>query len=674
MFQQYTERPERALVEGTHLLEGDGCLPNFFHYVWKKRHNSVHAQHDLKVPSTVVYSDGFPKEWHVVTKQGDLEMRIGKEIVLKDILKDMCTHGGKMVTEDGMVVAWYMFKVLQEDGTYRPAVEYFDRRGLDLFLHGKVVRRDGFLQKFIFPESKRNVVLQAIWSPNPATQVIGKRENNLCFYDRRHTMAERVTTYEGPIHHSREAFVAPHIQWQLKQLCKEFVDHFLNTEHAAIQRMVLYFKVDGDSDVWVLWCSSVRIHAYGPKNPLDLCIEYMSGDCIEESHYPHTLSLMEGAEPEYGTEDEYDRTVNVTQRKADRGVAYNPKPPSLGPTTAYAQLKQFGFSEKTKARRLVLEQVRNGTYKPPHKRSYAEGVAPVLPPIQMEQTAAGAPGEPAALVPGQGGTPSGTRAATPKSGAPVPHPPSASTANNPGSLGNNAMMNALGEFSPYMGYRNVRRHSMLGGSKSTGLVRLKTTEPVDGDGDEWEVLLAPQAKPSARYYWDLVSIALHSKYLGEMAKEYEFQQWINLYGTIATAKQQQQNAAFSIVSMTSGLFNVVGASLISYLATVQVTVRRISNSVNPNVDICANYIGGDKHGSYVTLQIGKQQSTSVLWTKMREFAKQFFTARIAALKVTYEKYKQRALKRELVRLGRWVEAMPANDTAPHRHGTRMLAA
>eukprot|EP00754_Rhynchopus_humris_P044682 Rhum_TRINITY_DN4325_c0_g1::Rhum_TRINITY_DN4325_c0_g1_i1::g.13907::m.13907 len=208
---------DRGLIDGTHSLEGNGCIPSFYHYVWKRRHNTVSTEHELKVPSTVVYSDGFPKEWYVVNKQGEIDRRIGKDINTKEMLRDMCTHGDKLISEDGCVVAWYVFKVPQVDGAHKPGVQYFDRKGLDHFLFGKTVRPDGFLQKFIPPDGKHNVVIQAIWSPNPAAQLVGKRENFYCFYDRRRTMVERVATFEGPIHYSREAFVAPHVQWQVKR-------------------------------------------------------------------------------------------------------------------------------------------------------------------------------------------------------------------------------------------------------------------------------------------------------------------------------------------------------------------------------------------------------------------------------------------------------------------------
>eukprot|EP01059_Diplonema_ambulator_P017146 TRINITY_DN29125_c0_g1_i1.p1 TRINITY_DN29125_c0_g1~~TRINITY_DN29125_c0_g1_i1.p1 ORF type:complete len:354 (+),score=42.83 TRINITY_DN29125_c0_g1_i1:3-1064(+) len=338
------------MVEGCHVLEGDGCIPNFCHYVWKKKHSSVYNQHELRVPSTVVYSDGFPKEWFVVTKQGEFERRVGKDINTKEILKDMCLHYNRQVVEEGSIVAWYMYKL---PGVEKPVVEFFDRKGLDVFLHGDVIRRDGFLQKFVLPDGKRNVVIQAIWSPNPAACVVGKRENKLCFYDRRHTMTERAITYEGPTHYSQEAFVAPHIQWQVKRLCQEFVDHFYNTDHIPIKRMVLHFKVDYDSEVWILWASSMRIVSYGKRNPLHLGVEYLSKyDVGQTAVDPQHVSLLEGSSGDYANVEEHGREILRDAAAAEKSpeearnnvFTYNPTPPSLGPLgDVYSSCHKFNM-------------------------------------------------------------------------------------------------------------------------------------------------------------------------------------------------------------------------------------------------------------------------------------------------------------------------------------------
>jgi hypothetical protein len=66
-------------------------------------------------------------------------------------------------------------------------------------------------------------------------------------------------TYEGPSHFSEEGSCAAHTKVEIKDICKEIVSHFYNTEHKYITRMVLYFKVDERDQIWLLWCGSLRV-------------------------------------------------------------------------------------------------------------------------------------------------------------------------------------------------------------------------------------------------------------------------------------------------------------------------------------------------------------------------------------------------------------------------------
>ena len=99
----------------------------------------------------------------------------------------------------------------------------------------------GILQRFVPPNGKQNLTIQAVWSPH--VTLVEKRQNVYGLCDKRFAIFERVVTYEGPTHFSRQAFVAPHIEAQIKGICDRFTEHFYNTEHMNISRMVLYFKV-----------------------------------------------------------------------------------------------------------------------------------------------------------------------------------------------------------------------------------------------------------------------------------------------------------------------------------------------------------------------------------------------------------------------------------------------
>ncbi len=62
---------------------------------------------------------------------------------------------------------------------------------------------------------------------------------------------------------------SPHLEKDIKKICDLISSHFYNVEHKQITRMVLYFKVDSQSTLWLQWASSIRI-ASGTERPLEL--------------------------------------------------------------------------------------------------------------------------------------------------------------------------------------------------------------------------------------------------------------------------------------------------------------------------------------------------------------------------------------------------------------------
>eukprot|EP01065_Artemidia_motanka_P030298 TRINITY_DN3630_c1_g2_i1.p1 TRINITY_DN3630_c1_g2~~TRINITY_DN3630_c1_g2_i1.p1 ORF type:complete len:750 (+),score=279.79 TRINITY_DN3630_c1_g2_i1:664-2913(+) len=210
-----------------------------------------------------------------------------------------------------------------------------DHRGLKDFLYSRISRPDGVLQKFITPEGRHNEVVQAVWSPCGAVQLVTKRQNTHAHNDRRTSMHDRSVTFEGPTHLSREAFLAPHIQWLVKRQCGRFIMHFHSTEQVHIQRMVLHFKVDGDGELWLLWGSSVRIHRAGREHPLDLTNPYVSAESVNRWRVTQRRSkgelpanLVDGSGPDFGTVDEEDERIAqlLSEAKAESDFKVIPTP------------------------------------------------------------------------------------------------------------------------------------------------------------------------------------------------------------------------------------------------------------------------------------------------------------------------------------------------------------
>eukprot|EP00755_Sulcionema_specki_P026924 Sspe_Gene.86769::Locus_57538_Transcript_1_1_Confidence_1.000_Length_2085::g.86769::m.86769 len=289
----------------------DTVITNFFHFLWKRKNNLPEHESNgvtLRIPNTVCYEHNFPKGWYC-TSQNGIMRRTGKDIDTKAVCEAMSkspTRGMSSVESEGSkasgrkappvspsaaadddgngeIVAMYLEKRHgAKDDVF--SLEYLNRKGLREFLtrgssKGEEIEyatkpRNGFLQQFIRPHGGHNSLIQVVWSRHLC--LIEKRQNIHPLYPtaraasaQQLSLWERAVTYQGPSSYSCQAYVAPNVISSIKAACHEIVTHFMEIEHRAIDRMVLYFKTDADCNLWLLWCSAIRLSgtAHGPLVP-----------------------------------------------------------------------------------------------------------------------------------------------------------------------------------------------------------------------------------------------------------------------------------------------------------------------------------------------------------------------------------------------------------------------
>ena len=166
-------------------------------------------------------------------------------------------------------------------------IEYFDREGLKAFLaHGRK-NQTGILQRFMQPTGggTHNSLIQAIWTPNLC--LMERRRTKQSLQDARFGLYERTVTFEGPdVHSASKPIRGTVLGNKIKHLCNEMVRHVSEVTGAdnrkrsrggsrsrdttatqvlaapmadRLSRMVVYFKVDINDDIWVLFTSSLRL-------------------------------------------------------------------------------------------------------------------------------------------------------------------------------------------------------------------------------------------------------------------------------------------------------------------------------------------------------------------------------------------------------------------------------
>ena len=291
-----------------HQLEGDGLLPLLYDHLWKSDKTREHRLRDAMIPDTVVFEHNFPRAWYTYDlKAQEIVKRAGKLLDSHSIYKFFGTE------EKGCdIVAQFYYKsttVPVTQLTPRPpsgrarspgsnqrtnkeaeeelttSVEFFTKEQLFNFIHTVKVKPDGVLQKFLVSKgessARRSSQIQAVWSP--LVTLIYKRTNKHRINDKVIPVADRAATFDGPPHCSEESIVADSTKTRITDLCEKIVHHFFVTEHKSITRIILYFKMDDQDRIWVLWASSLRIGG-DRLNPSYLRVPLQLGMRVENSN------------------------------------------------------------------------------------------------------------------------------------------------------------------------------------------------------------------------------------------------------------------------------------------------------------------------------------------------------------------------------------------------------
>jgi hypothetical protein len=123
----------------------------------------------IRLPDTVIYRDGYPIAWYFQSKIDGRILRKKYESV--HVLKSVESFCGVESARDNGVVAIYVVTKKVHGGPLN-SIMYFDRKQLKEFILDENKNQpDGFLQRFIAPESnpmdgsKRNSTLHVTWSP-----------------------------------------------------------------------------------------------------------------------------------------------------------------------------------------------------------------------------------------------------------------------------------------------------------------------------------------------------------------------------------------------------------------------------------------------------------------------------------------------------------------------------
>lgn len=229
-------------------------MDSLFFFLWCKDEQNFGPQ--INIPDTIVYMYCQPAYWYFTSKDTGKIMRKNRyNLTSKNIEKAFTKNRAKAGCD---TVAYF---ISQGDGKgEKSTIEYFDEDSLREFLRKRPRCEKGILQKFIEPKGIHNSMIRSIWSPKVC--LLERRLNNRRIDDTRFDVYERMVTFEGNECNSHTVPVkGGHLPTQVQKVNEAIVTHVaeVSFHKHKTSRMVLNFRVDPKSRLWLLWCSSIRL-------------------------------------------------------------------------------------------------------------------------------------------------------------------------------------------------------------------------------------------------------------------------------------------------------------------------------------------------------------------------------------------------------------------------------
>jgi len=242
-------------------LGGDGVIENLFYYLWCKDDES--SGPTINIPDTIIYIFCQPAYWYFTSRDGQIKKKNRYNLTSEKILEAFL----KKRPLGCDIIAYFLSanksRRQAKEGKEDTVIEYFDEQGLRAFLNRQQTS-NGVLQRFVQPKGNQSSMLRSIWSPKVC--LLERRVNVRKLHDTRFDLYERAATYEGAEVNSRAQAVRGHyLPTKVQLLHESIVRHVaeVSFHKFKINRMVLNFKVDAKDQLWLLWCSSLRLEGTG---------------------------------------------------------------------------------------------------------------------------------------------------------------------------------------------------------------------------------------------------------------------------------------------------------------------------------------------------------------------------------------------------------------------------
>ncbi|CAD8047600.1 unnamed protein product [Paramecium sonneborni] len=227
------------------------CTEWLFFHLWKKNPNSGHSCNGVFLADTVIYRWAQPYFRYFTAQNGQIIRKTKERVFIEQVEQAFLQDN---------TVAVLMTSQAQSKQQEVINFEYFDKENFGNFLYQREKELNSILQKFIYPKSDHNSIIKVTWSPQFC--LINRKTNINNMNDYKKTLYERVSTFDGPEYLSvSDSISSPLLSSDLEQLCVNIVKHVQEVSGGNIQiiRMILYFKVDQDNRIWLMFCTGMKV-------------------------------------------------------------------------------------------------------------------------------------------------------------------------------------------------------------------------------------------------------------------------------------------------------------------------------------------------------------------------------------------------------------------------------
>ncbi|CAD8045622.1 unnamed protein product [Paramecium sonneborni] len=227
------------------------CTEWLFFHLWKKNPNSGHSCNGVFLADTVIYRWAQPYFRYFTAQNGQIIRKTKERVFIEQVEQAFLQDN---------TVAVLLTSQAQSKQQEIINFEYFDKENFGKFLYQREKELNSILQKFIYPKSDHNSMIKVTWSPQFC--LINRKTNINNMNDYKKPLYERVSTFDGPEYLSvSDSISSPLLSSDLEQLCVNIVKHVQEVSGGNIQiiRMVLYFKVDQDNRIWLMFCTGIKV-------------------------------------------------------------------------------------------------------------------------------------------------------------------------------------------------------------------------------------------------------------------------------------------------------------------------------------------------------------------------------------------------------------------------------